>query len=933
MAHYEFVAATDTFQFVELHQIFIDLSQALTDLFRYTGTRSGRQRSSENYDVCRRCATEWEDARMRITKVLDSLQMIQDTSNAAQDVYDALLNRYNEARNLSEKLEAELSVANENLDVVRNQLVATTDKSKTSVISSAWKSLQVASLGGARVRQLTDDSGHNGPRGFLTFVAGDVANAAVLWEQRPQAMTAAVQTLRETVVSLAAQHNGFATKPEDGGDAFLVAFHDTVAAVNFASALQLQLLTVSWQPDLLQLPVAAVAYDSSESGGGLVWRGLRVRLGAYSGIPTCVVGASGASGYRGLPVTAALGLLAIAAGGETVLGADVFHRLRAAGALNGLVVRCRGMRGLKGVASKQLVYSVLPEALAGRAVGGSGIYDTDPDATLAEAMKLDLWFMSVKGTPEATEVADLKRRARDADAAKAQVAQLSATVEMLEDRATRAEKEAAALSQHVKVLVEESLRGGGGGRKVTDYSPSSPTAAVATSHGAGGASPGGVEAKSLTRQSSAVFSFTKKKPRNTRRKTITKLDTDDGADSDKERAHLGTAAAQPGGGSGALATTEDSYTRSALRRFPLALDAMRSDVLQILLQDGEGDVAPPPGIAAGAAAVLYLHRAMRRALLSAHGIMTWATTTSSGGPGGGWGGGGDDPHAAPLQGRDPLLHWLPPGSSVMPEVVSMGLDGSGGGGHDVWSSLRHLAEKETLVTKHDEMSAFTQTRWSVLSTSGIAALAQLMIIFRHVVCVLLRELLAEKDAAAAAIAALKQYKAGGGGARDGGSSMLRRGSTRRSSRRLRGKDDSDDSDDAWDGGGTAPSSAGGNAVNSASVYGGVLTRGATMSKLNRNGKSAIGAAGMGLAQSSKSSVGAAAAKPDPDAGRSTPRASAPARSGGRGVGPSSPAAASSRTGTARSNPGRAMKVAVVNVDQGGNGGGLPPLVGGASHSD
>ena len=65
------------------------------------------------------------------------------------------------------------------------------------------------------------------------------------------------------------------------GDSFTVVFHTASAALDFALALQRQLLEVDWAA--LGLPVLPATEPEGEPGG-LLFNGLRVRVGAHTGV-------------------------------------------------------------------------------------------------------------------------------------------------------------------------------------------------------------------------------------------------------------------------------------------------------------------------------------------------------------------------------------------------------------------------------------------------------------------------------------------------------------------------------------------------------------------------------------------------------------------------------------------------------------------------
>src|SRR6478609_1130339 len=76
------------------------------------------------------------------------------------------------------------------------------------------------------------------PTGTVTLLLADVEGSTRLWEQRPDAMTAAIALLNRTVSGVVADHDGVRPVEQGEGDSFVVAFARASDAV--ACALELQ---------------------------------------------------------------------------------------------------------------------------------------------------------------------------------------------------------------------------------------------------------------------------------------------------------------------------------------------------------------------------------------------------------------------------------------------------------------------------------------------------------------------------------------------------------------------------------------------------------------------------------------------------------------------------------------------------------------------
>merc|ERR1712065_78621 len=78
------------------------------------------------------------------------------------------------------------------------------------------------------------------------------------------------------------ENNGYEVKTE--GDAFMIAFHQPIDAVRFATKTQLLLLKQKWPAQIMSHPFCATERDAA---GNVIFRGLRVRMGIHTGYPSC----------------------------------------------------------------------------------------------------------------------------------------------------------------------------------------------------------------------------------------------------------------------------------------------------------------------------------------------------------------------------------------------------------------------------------------------------------------------------------------------------------------------------------------------------------------------------------------------------------------------------------------------------------------------
>mmetsp|Transcript_48527 Transcript_48527/g.117375 ORF Transcript_48527/g.117375 Transcript_48527/m.117375 type:complete len:545 (-) Transcript_48527:556-2190(-) len=124
-----------------------------------------------------------------------------------------------------------------------------------------------------RNSQLIPRTGVNSPEGTVTFVFIDIQGWTRLWEANPVAMQKALR-IHDSIMRIhLTEQNGFEITTE--GDAFQVAFHDSVDAIRFALGVQEDLQDARWDDDFLLLQ------DGVDDGKGT--RGARVRMAIHAG--------------------------------------------------------------------------------------------------------------------------------------------------------------------------------------------------------------------------------------------------------------------------------------------------------------------------------------------------------------------------------------------------------------------------------------------------------------------------------------------------------------------------------------------------------------------------------------------------------------------------------------------------------------------------
>lgn len=198
----------------------------------------------------------------------------------------------------------------------------------------------------------------------MTLVFTDVQSSTALWDEEPDLMAVALSLHNEIFRTMISKYSGYEVKTE--GDAFMVAFQDPLKAVRFCAAMQLELLTADWPPDLLKLSAATEQFTST---GELLYRGLRVRMGAHCGDPIATIDEnSGLMDYFGPMVNRSARVGGSGHGGQIVISEGVYAAVQAQIIVPGsdLVVTPLGEHLLKGLKEPEKLYQVMPRALVER---------------------------------------------------------------------------------------------------------------------------------------------------------------------------------------------------------------------------------------------------------------------------------------------------------------------------------------------------------------------------------------------------------------------------------------------------------------------------------------------------------------------------------------------------------------------------------------
>jgi adenylate cyclase len=260
------------------------------------------------------------------------------------------------------------------------------------------------------------------PIGELAIIFTDIKKSTALWETCPEAMRSAIQIHNDILRRQIGIIGGYEVKTE--GDAFMVAFSTTTAALLWCFNCQNALLEAEWPTEILEQPQCKEWYDQD---GSLIFRGLSVRMGIHWGEPVCEKDpVTNRMDYFGPIVNRASRIAAVADGGQIFVSSDFMSELhrtlevyadsertpsissttsdymgdplqsvrRELQQLNsqGFVIKDQGERKLKGLENPEPVYLVYPHALSGRIAALEAAHPADnlSPATIARHSQLEL---------------------------------------------------------------------------------------------------------------------------------------------------------------------------------------------------------------------------------------------------------------------------------------------------------------------------------------------------------------------------------------------------------------------------------------------------------------------------------------------------------------------------------------------------------------
>jgi len=195
------------------------------------------------------------------------------------------------------------------------------------------------------------------PTGTVTLVFTDIQGSTALWERLGDRFAESLDLHDQIMRAGIAAHAGYEVKTE--GDAFMIAFRSSTDAIAFCMDAQAKLFDADWAPELLAQPECG---DGSEPA----WRGVRVRMGAHTGTPTCRPDpVTGRMDYFGPVVNRAARVEAAAHGGQVLVSAAAWACAEPSVKETNKLTEL-GEHGLKGLSKPEVLRQLLPPRFAAR---------------------------------------------------------------------------------------------------------------------------------------------------------------------------------------------------------------------------------------------------------------------------------------------------------------------------------------------------------------------------------------------------------------------------------------------------------------------------------------------------------------------------------------------------------------------------------------
>eukprot|EP01060_Flectonema_neradi_P004688 TRINITY_DN1306_c0_g1_i1.p1 TRINITY_DN1306_c0_g1~~TRINITY_DN1306_c0_g1_i1.p1 ORF type:complete len:884 (+),score=169.21 TRINITY_DN1306_c0_g1_i1:110-2761(+) len=202
------------------------------------------------------------------------------------------------------------------------------------------------------------------PSGLVVIGFTDILNSTLLWENISQSVMAETLELHNSAMrKCLATYNGYEVKTI--GDAFMVAFSSVENALQWAAAVQKELMTINWPAEILQDSNAVPVIKD----GTMLYNGPRVRMGFHVGNEPTDMGHeespfSDRVDYMGPAVNKAARVSGLALPGMISVSESLKQKIENM-KLPLTPIESMGKKDLKGIGQVE-VFFCYPDGLAGR---------------------------------------------------------------------------------------------------------------------------------------------------------------------------------------------------------------------------------------------------------------------------------------------------------------------------------------------------------------------------------------------------------------------------------------------------------------------------------------------------------------------------------------------------------------------------------------
>eukprot|EP01060_Flectonema_neradi_P026637 TRINITY_DN357_c0_g2_i11.p1 TRINITY_DN357_c0_g2~~TRINITY_DN357_c0_g2_i11.p1 ORF type:complete len:1133 (+),score=232.47 TRINITY_DN357_c0_g2_i11:2956-6354(+) len=202
---------------------------------------------------------------------------------------------------------------------------------------------------------------HDSPPSNVAMVFTDIQSSTLLWEFTSSGMKTGLEKHNQVIREVIASTEGYEIKTI--GDAFMVAFENPAAAMDFAIGVQLALKDADWPTSLLEAPLCK---EIRGDDGQILWKGPRVRIGMHYGpVDIQLNPITGRLDFFGSTVNKSARVEELCAGGAVAVTEEIMTGLTPS-QKEKIVTNPLGKLPLRGIQTLSHITIVIPQEVAER---------------------------------------------------------------------------------------------------------------------------------------------------------------------------------------------------------------------------------------------------------------------------------------------------------------------------------------------------------------------------------------------------------------------------------------------------------------------------------------------------------------------------------------------------------------------------------------